>query len=149
MRWLQATKQNRFKRKGDTALFTSFLKTSKPPLQEQLINFEAMCYFVESVVGNVSQRYLPGGRRQPGLVVASDPGTVASIVDKLEGMFGMLLGLHFHHPVMITYLARLLEAFSRLLALRKQLAAPAIEKVWAPPKCDTALPSSLTAHTGA
>ena len=60
---------------------------------------------------------------------ASDPGTVASIVDKLEGMFSMLLGLHFHHPVMITYLARLLEAFSRLVALRKQLAAPAIEKV--------------------
>lgn len=91
-----------------------------------------MCYFVESVVGNVSQRYLPGGKRQPGMVVASDPGTVASIADKLEGMFSVLIGLHFHHPLMVTYLARLLEAFSRLLAIRKQLAAPAIEKVMSP-----------------
>lgn len=124
---------------GSTTFYAHPLQASKCLLQEQLISFEAMCYFVESVVGNVSQRYLPGGKRQPGMVVASDPGTVASIVDKLEGMFSLLLGLHFHHPVMVTYLARLLEAFSRLLALRKELAAPAIEKVGPLHKFDAAL----------
>jgi len=52
------------------------------PVQEQHILFEAMCYFVESVVNNVSQTYLPGGRRQPGMVVAADPGTVGAILDR-------------------------------------------------------------------
>jgi hypothetical protein len=103
-------------------------------LQDQHILFEAMCYFVESVVINVSQTYLPGGRRQPGLVVASDPATVAAILDRQEAMFSMLLDLHFGDPVMITHLAKLMECFSRLIGLRKNLAVLAIQKVPALPQ---------------
>ena len=51
-------------------------------LQEQQIYFEAMCFFVESVVNNVSQTFLPGGRRQPGMVVNSGPETVGAILDR-------------------------------------------------------------------
>ena len=98
-------------------------------LQEQQISFEAMCYFVDSVVHNVSQTYLPGGKRPPGMVVTCDPHTVSSIVDTQEGMFKMLLPLHYRDATMLTHLAKLMEAFSRLLAIRKDLAAPAIEKV--------------------
>lgn len=106
--------------------------TPWPLLQEQQINFETMCYFVDNVVHSVSQTYLPGGRRQPGMVIATDPGTVTSIVDKLESMFQVLLGLHFHQPIMVTYFAKVLEAFSRLLALRRHLASPSIAKVGLP-----------------
>lgn len=102
---------------------------SVPYLQEQQINFEAMCYFVDSVVHNVSQTYLPGGKRQPGMVVTCDPHTVSSIVEKQEAMFRLLLPLHFHDPSMLTYLAKLMEAFARLLAIQRSLAAVAIEKV--------------------
>jgi len=98
-------------------------------LQEHHILFEATCYFVESVVNNVSQTYLPGGRRQPGMVVASDPATVAAILDQQEAIFRMLLELHYGDPVMITHLAKLMECFSRLIGLRKTLAVLAIQKV--------------------
>ena len=77
----------------------------------------------------VSQTHLPGGKRKPELVVNTDPGTVNSIVDSQEAMFHQLLGLHYNDPALIGLLARLLEAFSRLIALRKPLAVPAIQKV--------------------
>lgn len=98
-------------------------------MQEHCILFESAALFVESVVNTVSQTFLPGGRRRPDLVVNISPDTVNTIIDDQEAMFRTLLGLHFGDPVMVAYLARLLEGFARLIALRKDLAVPAFEKV--------------------
>lgn len=98
-------------------------------LQAQQHLFEAATYFVESVVVTVSQTFLPGGKRRPHLVATVGPDTVSSIIDALEAIFKLLLGLHFHDAVMVTCLCRMLEACERLIALRKGLAVPAIEKV--------------------
>lgn len=102
-------------------------------MQDQRILFEAGTYFVESVVNMTSQSYLPGGKRRPEMVANVGPDTVNCIIDRQESMFRLLLGLHYNDPIMITYHTRLLEAFVRLLALRKELAAPAIQKVLSGP----------------
>lgn len=98
-------------------------------LQRQQQEFEVLSFFVDHVVHSVGMVYLPGGRRQPGMIAATDPGTVASIVDRLEGMFQQLLTARVQDPQMVVGFAKTMEAFSRLLALRKSLAAPAIAKV--------------------
>ena len=57
------------------------------------------------------------------------PDSVGAILDALEAIFRELLGLHFNNPLMVSCLCRLLEACERLIALRKDFAVPAIEKV--------------------
>lgn len=97
--------------------------------QVRHLALEAATHFTEGVVGTVSQTFLPGGRRRPNLVVTVGPDTVAAIMDAQETIFRSLLDLKFGDPVLVTDLCRLLEAFQRLIALRKDLVVPAIAKV--------------------
>ena len=90
-----------------------------------------LCFFVDHVVLSVGMVHLPGGRRQPGMVAATDPGTVATILDELEAMFKQVLAARVRDPQMVVSFAKTMESFSRLLALKKPLAGPAIEKVGA------------------
>ena len=119
-------------RSGSELCSRSSVRDLAGPPQEQCVHFEAAVYFVESVVQTVSQTHLPGGKRKPACVVNTDPGTVNSIVDSQEAMFHQLLDLHYNDPTLIALLSRLLEAFARLIALRKPLAVPAIQKVGHP-----------------
>ena len=98
-------------------------------LQGQRLDFEASVYFVENVIHQASQTHLPGGKRQPSLVEAMSPDTVNAVLDCLESMFRELLPVHLRDPGLMLHLTKLLEAFSRLIALRPALAAPAITKV--------------------